>query len=78
MLLIYEVLTFMGLKIKLPMVMYCDNQATLDAFEPFYVTKRSKYFEIRCHKVTDQAEKGKAELNESQGNELYAVMLFQD
>lgn len=49
---------------------FCDNQSALKSVKKNYVTKKSRYIKVRCHKIKNSQRKGahviqyvKSELN---------------
>ena len=45
-------------EVKLPMSMYCDNQAAIHIALKMIFHLRSKHIEVNCHLIQEQVEKG--------------------
>ena len=52
-----NVLTFLGYRLKLPMVIYADNQTAIRAFKARQPTIKSKHIDVRFHKMKNAIKK---------------------
>ena len=52
-----DILNFLNVRIKMPIPVYCDNQTTIHAFKSKECTNKSKYIDIRYHRVKNRASK---------------------
>lgn len=56
-LLCIEVFKFLKIQVELPVKIICDNQSALKAFKKDTLTKRSRYIDVRFHKVKNKLKK---------------------
>lgn len=56
-LLCIEVFKFLKIQVELPVKINCDNQSALKAFKKDTLTKRSRYIDVRFHKVKNKLKK---------------------
>ena len=52
-----NLLKFMRVKLRLPAIIYSDNQSAIQAFKSKMPTKKSKHIDVRFHKIKNSRKR---------------------